>query len=441
MQCMPGLDTTSSAAPAGVHRLHYPIDDSRLANGLRVLVNPDPLSPAVAVNLWYRVGSADEELGATGFAHLFEHLMFAGSAQVASGEHLATIQAIGGSANATTSFDRTNYFETVGPHALELALWLEADRMSSLNVDQQNLDTQREVVKEEKRQRYDNVPYGDQLELLLQLNHQADHPYGHPTIGSMADLDAATLDDVQDFYNHWYQPAAAVLTLSGPISIDQGRELAEKYFGHLTAKGELLAPPDCTAVPAHQGLPELVVHRNVPRPMLHLCWRTPALTHPDRPAVDLLLGLLADAQSSRLQWILVREAELVEGVGSYDLGLARGGSIAVISARAREGVELDRITEPVLAELADLASNGPTEAELARAKAAYERAWLAALAPVEDRADQLGFYATHYDDPQRINQELDEIVRLEAGDIARVAEAWLAPESRATLRYLIGDPR
>ncbi|MGI5951992.1 MAG: M16 family metallopeptidase, partial [Brooklawnia sp.] len=199
--------------------LHYAVDDSRLDNGLRVLVNPDPQAPGVAVNLWYRVGSADEPEGATGFAHLFEHLMFAGSANVASGEHLATVQAVGGSANATTSFDRTNYFETLGPEALELALWLEADRMASLNVDQVNLDTQREVVKEEKRQRYDNVPYGDMLELLLQLNFPAGHPYDHPAIGSMADLDAATLADVQQFYQRWYQPSGAVLTLSGPIEI------------------------------------------------------------------------------------------------------------------------------------------------------------------------------------------------------------------------------
>ncbi|NLA30139.1 MAG: insulinase family protein, partial [Propionibacterium sp.] len=178
-------------------RLHYPVDDITLDNGLRVLTNPDPMAPGVAVNLWYRVGSADERPGATGFAHLFEHLMFAGSAHVASGEHLATIQSVGGSANATTSFDRTNYFETVGPQALELALWLEADRMGSLDVDEQNLQTQRDVVKEEKRQRYDNVPYGDQLELLLRLNFPENHPYAHPAIGSMADLDAATLNDVQ----------------------------------------------------------------------------------------------------------------------------------------------------------------------------------------------------------------------------------------------------
>lgn len=436
MHCMPEHNAAAAPATVGGHRLHYPVVDSRLGNGLRLLVNPDPLAPGVAVNLWYRVGSADERLGATGFAHLFEHLMFAGSAHVASGEHLSTIQAVGGSANATTSFDRTNYFETVGPQALELALWLEADRMGSLSVDQQNLDTQREVVKEEKRQRYDNVPYGDQLQLLLELNFPADHPYAHPAIGSMADLDAATLDDVQGFYQRWYQPAGAVLTLAGRISADQGRELAERYFGHLPS----VAVPDRAVVeplPGHSGLPELEVVRDVPRPMVHLGWRTPALTHPDRLAVDLLLSLLGDGQSSRLQRELVRERELVEGIGSFDLGLGRGTSLGVIAARAREGVELDAITEPILRILDELADEGPTEAELGRTKAGFERQWLSALAPVEERADQLGFYATQFDDPQRINKELDEIERLGGDDIIRVARQYFAPDARSSLRYQV----
>lgn len=435
MQSMLQLGTGGPSNPAGVHRLQYLVDDTRLDNGLRVVVNPDAMAPGVAVNLWYRVGSADESPGCTGFAHLFEHLMFAGSRNVENGEHLAALQAVGGSVNATTSFDRTNYYETVGPHALDLALWLEADRMSSLNVDQTNLDTQREVVKEEKRQRYDNVPYGDQLELLLALNFPSAHPYGHPTIGSMADLDAATLDDVQSFYRTWYQPAAAVLTLSGSISVEQGRDLAHQHFGWLPNRPAPASPVEYP-LPQHQGNPEMVVERDVPRPMLHLCWRTPKLTHPDRLAVDLLLALLTDGQSSRLQRALVRDTQLAEGVGGYDMGLARGGSIGVISTRARDGIELDRLAEPVLEVLADLTHHGPTEPELARAKAGFERQWLSALAPVEDRADQLGFYATHFDDPLRINSELDEIERLEPTDIARVAARWFKPDHRATLRYL-----
>ncbi len=424
---------------AGPHRLEYPIVDTRLDNGLRVVLNPDPQAPGVAVNLWYRVGSADEVTGATGFAHLFEHLMFAGSANVDSGEHLAAIQAVGGSANATTSFDRTNYFETVGPQALELALWLEADRMTSLNVDQTNLDTQREVVKEEKRQRYDNVPYGDQLRLLLELNFPEEHPYAHPAIGSMADLDAATLDDVRGFYTRWYQPGGAVLTLAGNITADQGRELADRYFGQL-ASVPVPAGSRPEPLPRHGGLPVLEVTRDVPRPMLHLCWRTPPVTHPDRLAIDVMLAVLGMGQSSRLHQELVRDRELAEGVGSYDLGLVRGTSTAVVSTRARDGVELDALAEPVLAALGSLAEVGPSERELARAKAGFEREWLSALAPVEDRADQLGFYATHFDDPGRINRELAEIEAVSIEDIIRVTRDWFGPDHRATLRYQVGSP-
>jgi predicted Zn-dependent peptidase len=419
-----------------VTRLHYPVDDTTLDNGLRVITNPDPLAPGVAVNLWYRVGSADEAPGATGFAHLFEHLMFAGSANVASGEHLATIQAVGGSANATTSFDRTNYFETVGPQALELALWLEADRMGSLDVGEQNLRTQRDVVKEEKRQRYDNVPYGDQLELLLQLNFPGGHPYAHPAIGSMADLDAATLDDVQAFYRTWYQPGAAVLTLSGALSVDQGHELAGRYFGDLPGVGVPANKP-APALPPHAGTPEVVVSRDVPRPMVHLCWRTPPLTHPDRLAVEVLLSLISDGQSSRLHRQLIRENELAEALGADDFGLARGSSLGVISVRAREGVDLAQITDTVVETLDDIITDGPRPEELARAKAGFEREWLAALAPIDERANQLSYYATLFDDPQRINHELAEIEQLEVPDIARAAARWFNPEARATLRYEI----
>lgn len=418
--------------------VHYEVFDQRLPNGLRVVVNPDPIAPGVAVNLWYRVGSSEEPLGATGFAHLFEHLMFAGSANVASGEHLAAIQAVGGSANATTSFDRTNYFETVGPHALELALWLEADRMSTLTVDAANLETQRDVVKEEKRQRYDNIPYGDQFELLLDLNFGADHPYGHPAIGSMADLDAATLNDVQNFYRRWYQPSGAVLTLSGPITISQAMELAERYFGSLpnTPVPESAQAPPLTP---HTGHPELVVHREVPRPMLHLCWRTPALTHPDRLAVDLLLSVLGEGQASRLHRTMVRDQELAEGLGTYDLGLAKQASLAMITSRPREDVNLDQLIPPVFETLAAIADGNLDDRELERAKAGYEREWLAGLAPVEERADQLGFYTTHFDDPTRINSEFAEIQAVTADDISAVARRWFDPAAAATLRYEIQE--
>src|SRR5215207_3760533 len=221
---------------SGAHMtLGYPIVQHTLANGLRVISSPDHIAPSVALNLWYDVGSRDEEEGRTGFAHLFEHVMFQGSANVASGQHIALLQAAGAVVNATTWFDRTNYFETLPTGGLDLALWLEADRMGTLldALTQENLDNQREVVKEERRQRYDNVPYGDAMELLNALTFPPDHPYGHTTIGSMDDLNAATLADVQAFFRTHYRPSNAVLSLVGDVTAEEALARAERYFSPL----------------------------------------------------------------------------------------------------------------------------------------------------------------------------------------------------------------
>ena len=212
--------------------LDYPIHETTLANGLRVVVSPDSSVPTVTVNIWVNVGSRHEVTGRTGFAHLFEHLMFQGSRHIASGEHFTRLMAEGGRLNATTWFDRTNYFETVPKGAYELALWMEADRHGHLldAVTQENLDNQRDVVKEEKRQRYDNVPYGTALIEVYAAVFPAGHPYHHPTIGSMEDLDAASLVDVHDFFRRYYGPNNSVLTLVGDITADEGFAAAERYL-------------------------------------------------------------------------------------------------------------------------------------------------------------------------------------------------------------------
>src|SRR5688500_12822765 len=233
---------TSAALP----QLGYPIVQHSLANGLRVISSPDHIAPSVAVNLWYDVGSRDEEQGRTGFAHLFEHVMFQGSAHVVSGQHIALLQAAGAVVNATTWFDRTNYFETLPSGGLDLALWLEADRLGSLldALTTENLDNQREVVKEEKRQRYDNVPYGDAMRRLIELTFPADHPYGHTVIGSMEDLNAATVEDVAAFFATHYVPNNAVLSIVGDCDPDAAFAKAETYFGHIPAGPQPVAPAD-----------------------------------------------------------------------------------------------------------------------------------------------------------------------------------------------------
>ncbi|HEX2706095.1 MAG TPA: pitrilysin family protein, partial [Candidatus Lustribacter sp.] len=272
----------------------YPIEERRLPNGLRVVVSEDHTVPTVTVSLWVGVGSRHEVAGRTGFAHLFEHLMFQGSRHVASGEHMSALMAQGSRLNATTWFDRTNYFETVPKGALELALWLEADRHGYLldALSQENLDNQRDVVKEEKRQRYDNVPYGTALIDVYATLFPPGHPYHHATIGSMEDLDAASLDDVHAFYRRYYGPSNSVLTLVGDVSSDEAFAAVERYFGDLPASAEPPAGPG----PQLEPLPEparLERRQAVPASRLYLAFRLPVDATPEFYAAALAIDAIA----------------------------------------------------------------------------------------------------------------------------------------------------
>lgn len=415
--------------------LGYELHRHQLDNGLTLVVNPDPSSPGVAVNLWYRVGSADEVVGRTGFAHLFEHLMFAGTTSgITPGEHLAAMEAAGGHANATTSFDRTNYYETVQPGALDLALWLESERMVRLSITDTTFGTEREVVKEERRQRYDNVPYGDALELLMRLHFPGDHPYGHTPIGSMADLDDSTIDDVAAFYQRWYAPANAVLVLAGNITDAHAQAATEHWFGRLPRRERVpqAVVPD---VVSHPEATVLTVERDVPKDAAYLGWRVPPEQHPDTMALNQALAILGHGQTSRLHRHLVRDAEVAEALGASTLGLARGANVAFISARTRGEHSLAELTDDVLTDVARLAADGPTEPEVARALAQYERELLSDLASIESRADQINAHTCVCDDPQRLNTELAQVQAITPADITRVTRQWLDPDRVATLHY------
>ena len=403
-----------------------------LDNGMRVVVNPDTTSPGVAVNMWYRVGSADEEPGHFGFAHLFEHLMFSGTTSgIASSEHLATIESVGGSANASTSFDRTNYFETVPAGALELALWLEAERLAHLAVTEANLATQREVVKEEKRQRYDNTPYGDLFDLLLDGRFGGEHPYGHPTIGSVPDLDAACLDDVTAFHSTWYRPDNAVLVISGCVQADEGLTLADKYLGAVpAATGDL---PERIQGRVRHDNPRVVVTRPLPRTAVTRAWATPPITNPDNLTVAMATDILGSGMSSRLIRTLERERHLVDGVGINDFGLARGASAALVSAHLKPGVSEEELTGAVDEIITELATNGPSQAELERARAQVERSWLESLAVVDERADLLNMHESLLGDAALVNTHLDRIRAITADHIAEAARRWLSPHQASTV--------
>ncbi|MGD7788038.1 M16 family metallopeptidase [Propionibacteriaceae bacterium Y1700] len=412
--------------------LSYPIAEHTLDNGLRVIISPDSATPTVAINLWYDVGSRHEEPGRTGFAHLFEHLMFQGSAGVRSGEHIEVLQANGASVNATTWFDRTNYFEALPAGGLDLALWLEADRMSTLAVTAENFETQREVVKEEKRQRYDNVPYGDVMERLVALTFPAAHPYGHTTIGSMADLDAAELTDVQAFYRRFYMPDNAVLSVVGAVDVEAGLAAVEKFFGHIPAGGapeKLITEP----LPAISGLPREETTADVPADAIHFSWRLPARATPEFDACDLAMTVLGHGQTSRVQQALVRRGELAESAGASTMALIGGNSFGLAQARARDGVSIEQVEQAYLTELDRLATDGPTDEELTRAKATFERYWLQSLASVDSRADALSNHALIEGDPQVINTRIAAINAIDADTVRAATAAHLTADRRATL--------
>ena len=419
-----------------LRQLGYPIAQHTLDNRLRVISSPDHIAPSVAVNIWYDVGSRNEEQGRTGFAHLFEHVMFQGSAHVASGQHIALLQAAGAVVNATTWFDRTNYFETLPTGGLDLALWLEADRMGTLldALTQENLDTQREVVKEEKRQRYDNVPYGDVMELLNELTFPPDHPYGHTTIGSMEDLDAATLEDVHDFFRRHYLPNNAVLSIVGDVEPDDAFQRADMYFGHL-ASGAQPTKPEAGPIDPLSGNPRTETAGKVPADAVYLTWRLPARGGPDFDAVDLAFSVLGHGQTSRLHKQLIRRTEHAEGTGASTMGLIGGNSFGFGYARARDGVDPEQLEQEIVELIDQLINDGPAEDELRRVKAQFERHWLHELARVDSRADALGEYATLHGDPNLINSRIAEITAIDHDEVQAAMEQWFRPDQRATLIY------
>ncbi len=412
--------------------------DERLPNGLRLIVAEDHLAPVVAVNLWYNVGSKHEVEGKTGFAHLFEHVMFQGSANVAKAEHMALVQAAGGTLNGTTWLDRTNYYETMPSHQLELALWLEADRMGTLldALNQENLDNQRDVVKNEKRWSYDNRPYGSWNEKLLGHLFPPEHPYHHPTIGSMADLDAASLDDVKAFFATWYAPNNAVLSVAGDCDRAQVRAWVDRYFGPIQANPAFPPLPD-------MSLPEVIgeerretVEDRVPLARVYVGFRAPVFGDRRLDALDIATQLLAGGKGSRLHRRLVREERLAQDVAVMTLPFIGGASVCVGWATARPGVDIATVEAAYLDELEKLAAVSPTDDELARAKALTEADELGSLARVEERADRLSSYATLFDDPGLINTLLPRYLAVTADQIREAARAVFRKDNRVVLTYV-----
>ncbi len=413
--------------------------ESRLPNGLRLIISEDHLAPVAAVNVWYGVGSKHEQPGKTGFAHLFEHVMFQGSRNVGKAEHIALVQAAGGTMNGTTWLDRTNYFETMPSHQLELAIWLEADRMGTLldALSQENLDNQREVVKNEKRWSYDNRPYGSWIEKMLGSIFPDGHPYHHPTIGSMADLDAASLDDIQAFFRLHYAPNNAVVSVVGDVDPAQVTAWVTKYFSEIPANPELpVTLPDMSLPPTLGGEIRTVVPDMVPLPRIHWGFRGPLFGDRRLDALDLAGQILAGGKGSRLHRRLVREEQLAQDVAIFSMGLVAGASVTAGWATARPGVDLIKLETAFWEELERIGREPVSDDELARAKALTEADELGALQRVDEKADRLSMYATLFNDPEMVNSILPRYLSTTAEQIQAVAREVFVPENRVVLTYL-----
>ena len=420
-----------------------PFTDERLDNGLRLIIAEDHLAPVVAVNIWYGVGSKHERPGKTGFAHLFEHVMFQGSAHVAKAEHIALIQAAGGTMNGTTWLDRTNYFETMPAQQVDLALWLEADRMATLldALSQENLDNQREVVKNEKRWSYDNRPYGSWQEKLQAHLYPPEHPYHHSTIGSMEDLDAASLDDVKDFFRTYYAPNNAVITVVGDVDAASVRASVERYFGGIPANPSIPPLGDLSLPPTLGREIREIVHDRVPLPRIYVGFRAPVYGDVRLDALDVAGQILAGGKGSRLNRRLVREERIAQDVALFTLGFVGGASICAGWATVRPGVPVDQVERAFHEELERLAIEPVTDDELARAFALIEADELGALQRVEERADRLSMYATLFDDPGLIDRMLGRYLSVTPAAILEVAAATFRPDNRLVLTYLPEEPR
>jgi predicted Zn-dependent peptidase len=418
--------------------MQIPIETFELPNGLQVTLSEDHTAPIVAVNLWYHVGSANEREGLTGFAHLFEHMLFQGSEHVGTNEHFETIQRAGGTLNGSTWLERTNYFETVPSNHLESILWLEADRMGFLlpGMTQQKLDLQRDVVKNERRWSMDNQPYGTWWEKLPALCYPPTHPFHHSLIGSMEDLSAASLEDVATFFRTYYTPDNAVLSIAGDFDPQQARAAIERYFGPIP-RGPGKPPLRDMSLPPVLGerLRE-VVHDDVALSRVFLAFRSPVFGSDEYYAASLCAAILGMRRGSRLYRQLVRGQQLAQDASAFTYDLAKGADLFVIDATARPGVSPETLERAIEAEVDQLRATGVTADEVARAQALIESDFIRGMQSAGERADQLSRFATFFGEPRLVNEQLARYRAVRPGDIDAFAWARLGENNRASLVYV-----
>lgn len=405
-------------------RLSVPTVIDTLDNGLTLIVHEDHSVPNVSVNIWYMVGSGDEKPGRTGFAHLFEHLMFMGSENAEYPAFDRLLEAAGASNNGSTNNDRTNYFEEGPANSLPLMLWLEADRMgwflSTMNAEK--VDAQREVVKNERRQSYENQPYGLSWETLAQSLYPAGHPYSWSVIGSMTDLSAASLEDTKDFFRRYYAPNNAVLTVAGDVNATEVKQLVQQYFGEIPRGPAIVRPTAPAFTLARDSV--VILEDRVQLPRLYFSWHTVKAYSPDDAALDLLGYLLAGAKNSRLTQKLVYDQQVATSVVAFHDGKLQDGDFTIY-ATARPGHSLPELQSLIDAELKRLMEEGPSQRELEQAQNATEASFLNRLEQVGSKADQLNSYYYFVGTPDYFQQDLARYRGVTAADIQRAARQYL----------------
>lgn len=395
-----------------------------LNNGLEVILYPDTSLPIVSVNIWYKVGSANETAGKTGFAHLFEHMMFQGSENIPKEGHFKYIQEAGGTLNGSTSIDRTNYYESLPSNYLELALWLESDRMGFLldGLTQEKLDNQKEVVMNERRQRYENQPYGLSWEKLFNAIFPKNHPYSWPTIGWMNDISNFELNDIRNFFRTYYMPNNAALAIGGNFEIEKTKRLVEKYFGEI-ANG-LSIPEIIVPQTQLQEISKVVHEDNVQLSRIYFAWHTDKAFSKDDAALDLLSDILTSGKSSRLFKTLVFDKQISQDIYSFQYSARLAGSFIIVST-VKPGITIEKIKEVIFDEIKNLINNGIQIDELERAKNSIKSSFIYSLQKLDTVTDHLNHYNYFLGEPNSFSFDMNRYDSTTIDDVVNAAKKYL----------------
>jgi zinc protease len=426
--------TTTSAA-VRPPRLQY--DISTLPNGLTLVLSEDHSTPIVHTQVWYHVGSKNEKKGRTGFAHLFEHLMFKGSKNVEPEEHTSMMTSLGGQSNAYTTDDETVFWETVPAQYLPLTMWLEADRMATLRIDKDTFQNEREVVKEERRMRVDNQPYGRLTEFIFD-NAFTTHPYKHQTIGSMEDLQAASVEDVRDFYQTYYVPENATVVVVGDFDTAQAKEFANQYFGRVP-KAARPVPRDIPQEPAQTAERKATVRAPWPLPAVVVAYHITYDGHPDSYPLHIASKVLSDGQTSRIQQSLVYDKQIaVSAFGGANL--IEDPNLFYAGAIVQPGHTPEEAVNALIAELDRLKAEAVTDHELQRTKNQFARDYILERESNQQKALQLGHAVVIHHDVRTADGEFEIFQNITAADVQRVARTYFRPENRLILTILPSSP-